>query len=106
MPINAGLPAVWLPLVAAFVAGLALGFVFFGGLWLTVKQLATAKQPALLFVASFVLRTAAVVGGVYLVGAGEWQRIVACMAGFILMRALLTWRWRPNPAAKADESVS
>ncbi len=104
MPVNAGLPAVWLPLVAAFVAGLALGFLFFGGLWLTVKQLATAKQPALLFVASFVLRTAAVVVGVYLIGAGQWQRIAACMAGFILMRALLTWRWGPKQAAKVQQS--
>jgi len=32
-------------IIAAFVAGMALGTLFFGGLWLTVKKSVTAKVP-------------------------------------------------------------
>lgn len=92
----------WWPLVASFAAGLVLGGIFFGGLWWTVRQLGTTSRPGLLFAASFLVRTAVVMGGVYWLSAGQWQRIAACLAGMIVMRAILTRRWGPNQIAKAD----
>ncbi len=40
-------------MILAFVAGLALGTVFFGGLWFTVKKAVTAKIPALMDIQQF-----------------------------------------------------
>ncbi len=93
-----------MPLLAAFTAGLGLGFIYFGGLWLTVKQLASAQRPGLLFAASFTIRTALVVAGIFFAGGGQWQRIAACMIGFIIMRMVLTKRWGPNQASKTGGS--
>jgi F1F0 ATPase subunit 2 len=39
--------------VLAFVAGLFLGFFYFGSLWLTVQSLVKVKRPALISVVSF-----------------------------------------------------
>ncbi len=33
-------------LIVALIAGIALGIIFFAGLWLTVKKAVTAKVPA------------------------------------------------------------
>ena len=41
-------------MVLIFIAGLALGTVFFGGLWLTVRKAVVSKKPAMLIFGSFV----------------------------------------------------
>lgn len=89
----------WAGIILSFAAGAALGLVFFGGLRLTVERLLTAKNPALLFLASLVLRSAAVVAGLYYVGAGDVRRLVAAVAGLFLMRAALFRLWGPAPRA-------
>lgn len=91
-----------LGLLAPFAVGLLLGFVFFGGLWLTVRQLGTTKRPGLLFAVSFVARTAVVLAGIYWIGAGQWQRMAASLVGLIVMRTIVTRRWGPLQIAKAD----
>ncbi len=81
-----------LQLVLALAAGAALGAVFFGGLWLTLQQLPTTRRPVLLAMGSLIGRTAIILVGFYLVMDGNWQRLLACALGFILMRQLLI-RW-------------
>lgn len=73
-------------LVMAFVAGLVLGVVNFGGLWMTVRAMAGSARPGVLFAMSFVVRMSIVAAGFYLVMGGEWQRLLACVVGFFLMR--------------------
>jgi F1F0 ATPase subunit 2 len=75
-----------LVLLLALVAGIFLGTVFFGGLWWTVRRGVVSTQPALWFVGSMFLRTAIVVPGFYYVMRGDWRRLVACLAGFLLAR--------------------
>jgi F1F0 ATPase subunit 2 len=77
-------------LVSAGVAGLLLGGFFFGGLWWTVRKGVTARRPALLFMLSLVLRTTVAVAGFYVVGDGHWQRLLACLFGFVLARFMIT----------------
>ena len=77
-------------LVSAAVAGLLLGGIFFGGLWWTVRKGVSAKRPALLFLVSLVLRTAVTVAGFYVVGDGHWQRLLACLLGFVIARFMVT----------------
>jgi F1F0 ATPase subunit 2 len=73
-------------LVLALLGGVALGIVFFGGLWWTVQRGVSSKQPALWFFGSLMVRTAIVVAGFYFVMHGDWRRLVASLFGFILAR--------------------
>ena len=79
-----------LALAAALVVGLLLGAIFFGGLWWTVVRGVSSRTPALWFVASKLLRMVIVLGGFYLVGRDHWQRWLACLLGFALVR-IVVW---------------
>jgi F1F0 ATPase subunit 2 len=88
------------PYVAlAAVAGAILGAVFYGGLWWTVRRGLLSRQPAVWFLTSFVARTAIAVLGFYAVFRGDWRRLVACLAGFVLARILVTRLTRTIPEA-------
>jgi F1F0 ATPase subunit 2 len=78
-----------LTLLLAWVAGAALGVVFFGGLWWTVRKALTARQPALWFFGSLLLRMAVVLPGFYFVSDGQWERLLACLLGFVIARFIL-----------------
>jgi len=90
--------AVW---SGALLAGAVLGAVFFGGLWWTVQQGAASAVPARWFLGSLVLRTAFVLAGFHVVGAGQPGRLGLCLLGFLLARAVVLRCTRPRPAAVA-----
>ena len=73
-------------LVLALATGLSLGAIFFGGLWWTVRKGVSSKHPALWFLGSLLVRMSLVLVGFYFVGRGNWQRLVACLLGFIIVR--------------------
>ena len=75
--------------ILAVAAGLGLGIIFYGGLWWTVRRGITAREPALWFVGSLVLRLALVAAGFYLVGDSQLPRLLACLAGFIIARVVV-----------------
>lgn len=79
----------WMSLLFSLVAGAGLGLLYFGGLWLTVQKLLSARHPALLAFGSFLVRTAVVMAGFYFVMDGRFDRLVACLVGFIVARQLL-----------------
>ena len=79
----------------AFIAGLALGTLFFGGLWFTIKKAVSAKNVALWFSGSSLLRTGITIVGFYYVSGGSWQRLLACVFGFIVARYVVMWCTRP-----------
>ena len=78
-----------LTLMLAWVAGGVLGAIFFGGLWWTVRRGVSSPRPALWFFGSLLLRTSIVLGGFYFVGRGHWERLVACLLGFIIARFIV-----------------
>ncbi len=84
-----------LTLVLAWVAGVLLGAVFFGGLWWTVRKGVSSRRPALWFFGSLLLRVSIVLAGFYLVSAGHWERLLACLLGFVIARFLVTRLTRP-----------
>jgi len=83
-------------LTGSWAAGMVLGLWFFGGLKITVERLPSVRRPELLAIGSFVVRTGATLFGFYTVMGGQWERLVACVVGFLLMRKLLVWRWQPR----------
>jgi F1F0 ATPase subunit 2 len=80
--------------ILPLLAGIALGGLFFGGLWLTVKKAVGSKYAALLISISSLLRTAVALAGFYFVAGGSWQRLMIAVAGFILARFLTIWLTR------------
>ena len=77
-------------LALALVAGLVLGALFFGGLWWTVRKCVSSQQPAPWFLGSFLLRTGSILAGFYFVSAGHWERLLACLFGFVMARFIMT----------------
>ncbi len=77
-------------LMMACFAGMLLGGVFFGGLWWTVRKCLSTRHPAQWLVASGLIRMGIALAGFYFVSAGQWQRLLACLVGFIIARLLVT----------------
>ena len=80
----------------AALAGLVLGLFYFGGLWLTVQRLPSSKRPGMLMLGSFSARLLITLCGFFLVMDGNWERIVACMAGFLATRFVITRTLAPG----------
>jgi F1F0 ATPase subunit 2 len=79
-----------LGLVLALMAGVSLGALFFGGLWWTVRKCVSAKQPALWFFGSGLLRMTVVLAGFYFVAHGHWEKLLVCLLGFVIARVIVT----------------
>jgi len=75
----------------ALMAGFVLGYIFFGGLWLTVRRLPKMKHPMLWTFISLILRMGlAVTGFILIARGGRWIHLLVCLAGFITVRFILT----------------
>lgn len=82
-------------LALAAAAGTALGAIFFGGLWWTVRRGVSGKSPALWFMGSMLLRTGIVLAGFYFMGRGDWHRLMVGLLGFVSARFIVMRLTRP-----------
>jgi len=82
----------------AGLAGAALGTLFFGGLWWTLRRGLASSRPALWFFASLVLRLSLTAAGFYVVAGDDWRRLLACLLGFVLARWVVVRLTRPAPS--------
>ena len=93
-------------LAAAWAAGLSLGAIFFGGLWFTVRKGVSSRRPALWFFFSMLLRMSVALAGFSFVSGGRWERLLACLLGFVVARLIVTRLSRPpeedQPLAKEE----
>jgi F1F0 ATPase subunit 2 len=90
-------------LLLAFVAGVGIGVIFFGGLWWTVRRLGTVESPARLTLASFFVRTGVALVALYFVMGGEWERLIAALLGMVVIRFLLVRRLRPQETVNSNQ---
>lgn len=88
-------------LALALLAGLALGTLFFAGLWWTTRRGARSPRPAAWFLGSLLVRMGIALAGFHLVGGGHWERLLACLLGFALGRAAVLRTTRPPQPAGA-----
>ena len=93
-----------LMLAVAGVTGLVLGAIFFGGLWWTVSKGVLSPRPALWFLGSTVLRMSIVLAGFYFIGRGHWDRMLACLLGFVIAR-FLVMRFTRTPVEHNNSEV-
>ena len=92
-------PLVVAGIAAAFAAGVALGGLYFLGLWYTVRRHTRLGRSTPWLLLSLAGRAALLLGGFYFVMAGSWQRLLACVAGFVVVRVILTRRLGPGKSA-------
>lgn len=94
----------WCYLILSFVAGIGMGFFFFGGLWLTVQMMTNREKPYTVFIASFIIRTAVVLAGFYLLLVWSWHYLLAAMAGFLVSRTVLSYKIRPGNLLRKEDA--
>jgi len=92
------------------VAGAALGAFYFGGLWLTVQTLLLVRKGrGWILLASFLVRAAVALGGIFVLMGGRWDRLLVCLVGFMAARQLIVrYLTLPEPSTgppgrEADE---
>lgn len=96
-----------LHLLLAFLGGLAVGWVFFYGLHRTVRALPGADRPALLLVASLMLRMGLLLGAAWLLFStgGRLEHLLAAFVGVMLVRFLLLRRLGGGSTQSEDPST-
>ncbi|MDA3971520.1 MAG: ATP synthase subunit I [Desulfobulbaceae bacterium] len=86
-------------LLTMLCAGGVLGLFYFGGLWLTLHGLTGKSRWFLWMGASFMVRSTITVAGFWFLGAGDWQRFVALLTGFTLVRFFSVKRIPSEPGS-------
>ena len=86
---------IWLEYLLSLLAGGLLGAFFFGGLGWTVQKITGSNRPYLITLASFLVRTAAVLAGFYLLLLCGWAYLLFALAGFIIVRTILAYKLKP-----------
>jgi len=86
-----------LPLMIFFLAGAGLGMIYFGGLWWTVRKIVRSRQPHLLALGSFVLRSGLCLAGLYgIARGGSWEHLVVSLLGLLVVRWALIQLGSPH----------
>ncbi|MCQ2913823.1 MAG: ATP synthase subunit I [Alphaproteobacteria bacterium] len=75
-------------LLYCFFMGIITGIIYFGGLWFTVQKIRKAKKYVLIMLSSWIIRTAFLIGMLYVVMQNNIQRILVMMLGIICVRYL------------------
>lgn len=81
-----------LALALAMISGSALGIFYFGGLWMTLWHLSRSRQPALLTLSSFLVRSAVCLFIFYLIASNSLEGLASSLAGFTLTKIAMTHR--------------
>lgn len=87
----------------SFAVGLIIGAAYFAGLWFTVRRLTdTGLAPLWLFL-SAIIRLALLVGALFWIMDGRWERLLAALAGILVARLAATWIARVGAASDGKE---
>lgn len=70
--------------------GFLLGAIYLGGLWRTVTWLRRTKRPLSILAASGIVRVVLLLGVLALISGLEWKPLLACIAGFVAVRLVIT----------------
>lgn len=86
--------------ILCFLAGGALGGLFFWGLRLTTRRIPSATRPGCLLAGSFVVRLAMVALGFFLLLRLGASCLLVALLGFLLVRFILVRQWGVRPEAE------
>jgi F1F0 ATPase subunit 2 len=90
-------------LAIGFAAGLGLGIVHFGGLWVTLQRVrSSGHSPALLTAGSFLARALVTLLGFYWVAGAGWLALAGSLVGFIVARFALSYALTNRSQSNVD----
>jgi F1F0 ATPase subunit 2 len=82
----------------------SIGFFYFFSLWLSIRLLIRFKNKIRFLLLSFFVRAAVVVALFFLLArGGHWARLVAGLAGFLVIRWILIRTFKPHKRAEREE---
>lgn len=82
----------WTHLLAMLCAGVIIGILHFGGLWLTVRYLPRSRNPALLAAFSSLGRLILCLAAFLGLANGRWEDFAMLLLGLVAARTLLVRR--------------
>ena len=80
-------------LIISLFAGGLLGWIYFWGLWKTVRLMISRKNTGWIAVASFGIRAGFVITGFYLLLMFDWQYLAVALVGFLAARFIVVRRY-------------
>lgn len=81
----------------AFIMGLILGVIYFGGLYLSIGMMTKVRYPGLIMGLSFALRMAILLIAFYFIAQNGVKDILLALAAVILVRIIMTFKLKePN----------
>lgn len=86
------------------MGGAAVGALYFGGLWLTLRRIISTQHPLVLAAVSFIVRAAAALAIFYLIMKSGWQPLVAAMVGFLIVRMAVTRLLGPETSTLTEHA--
>lgn len=89
----------------AFAAGAALGGLYFGGLWLTLRCALRTRGTTRWLLLSFAVRAVLALAGLYGVVqalGGRGAALALCLLGFMAARLVMLWGLRPRASASVS----
>ncbi|MFW5855346.1 MAG: ATP synthase subunit I, partial [Thermodesulfobacteriota bacterium] len=76
----------------------------FGGLWFTIHRLTRVRHPEVEFVLSFFLRTGISIAAFFFLSGGQWEKVLAALAGFLAVRLVMVRRIGAIPKSFAPRT--
>ncbi len=86
-----------LHLAVAFTVGMGLGAFFTLHLWSSVRRITGPSGITLSSIGGFIVRMTVVTAGFYLVMDGRWERLLAALLGFVVVREVMVRRLGRKP---------
>lgn len=80
----------------AFLGGIVLGIIFFGGLYWTISLFDKVKYPAALMSISMIIRMAILLIGFYLLMNDNYMNLLLALVGVITVRIFMTFNLKKN----------
>jgi len=91
-------------LIMMFVLGSFIAALYLSSLWLTVWRIHRGRHPALWLISSLIVRMGLLLIAFYfIVGDGHWERLLAALAGFVVLRTIAIRRVRQKIPANAQK---
>jgi F1F0 ATPase subunit 2 len=89
---------------SGFAIGLLAGALYFGGLWLTVRDIGAASRPGQRLLFSFVVRMGLLLAVFYGLSQQGWPALAAALGGVLVAR----WLWlaakrQARPRARGEQ---
>lgn len=89
-----------LSLVLMFICGMILAILYLFGLWFTVQRIREGEHPVFWLITSLILRMALLLTAFYFIlSYGNWEYLLAVLAGFITLRIFTTRSMRQRVSA-------